>query len=78
MGRATTIPSAFAVSSVGLAPAVPVAVQFAVITGLGDGLVSPSLLTWALGPLGEDPTELVLSSWRYGDADPRDGVRRQR
>jgi MFS family permease len=55
-GPAVTIPLAFAVSGVGLAglglaPSVPVVVLFAVLTGLGNGLLLPSLLTWALGSL---------------------------
>lgn len=55
-GPAVTIPLAFAVSGVGLvglglAPAVPLVVLAAVVTGLGNGLLLPSLLTWALGSL---------------------------
>src|SRR3954447_2630563 len=55
-GPAVTIPLAFAVSAVGLialglAPSVPVVVVAAVVTGLGNGLLLPSLLTWALGSL---------------------------
>jgi MFS family permease len=55
-GPAVTIPLAFAVSGIGLvglglAPSVPVIVLFAVVTGLGNGLLLPSLLTWALGSL---------------------------
>jgi MFS family permease len=55
-GPAVTVPLAFAVSGVGLvglglAPNVPVIVFFAVVTGLGNGLLLPSLLTWALGSL---------------------------
>jgi MFS family permease len=55
-GPAFTIPLAFAVSGVGLlglglAPGVPLLVVFAVITGFGNGLLLPSLLTWALGSL---------------------------
>jgi MFS family permease len=55
-GPAVTVPLAFAVSGLGLvglglAPSVPVIVLFAVVTGLGNGLLLPSLLTWALGSL---------------------------
>src|SRR3954447_19154126 len=55
-GPAVTVPLAFAVSGVGLvglglAPAVPLVVVFAVLTGLGNGLLLPSLLSWALGSL---------------------------
>ncbi|CCH87754.1 Major facilitator family sugar transporter [Modestobacter italicus] len=55
-GPAVTVPLAFAVSGIGLvglglAPSVPVIVLFAVVTGLGNGLLLPSLLTWALGSL---------------------------
>jgi MFS family permease len=55
-GPARTIPLAFAVSGVGLmglglAPGVPLVVLFAVITGFGNGLLLPALLTWALGSL---------------------------
>src|SRR3954468_302765 len=55
-GPAVTVPLAFAVSGIGLvglglAPAVPLVVLFAVVTGLGNGLLLPSLLTWALGSL---------------------------
>jgi MFS family permease len=57
LGPATTVPLAFAVSGIGLiglalAPSVPVVVVAAVVTGFGNGLLLPSLLTWALGPLG--------------------------
>ena len=55
-GPAVTVPLAFAVSGVGLvalglAPTVPLVVAAAVVTGLGNGLLLPSLLTWALGSL---------------------------
>ena len=57
LGPATTVPLAFAVSGIGLiglalAPSVPVVVVAAVVTGFGNGLLLPSLLTWALDPLG--------------------------
>jgi MFS family permease len=55
-GPQFTVPLAFAVSGIGLlglalAGAVPVVVIFAVVTGFGNGLLLPSLLTWALGSL---------------------------
>ncbi|WP_345771435.1 MFS transporter [Geodermatophilus normandii] len=55
-GPAVLVPLAFAVSGVGivglgLSSAVPVVITFAVITGFGNGLILPSLLTWALGSL---------------------------
>jgi MFS family permease len=55
-GPAVTVPLAFALSGLGLlglglASAVPVIVAFAVVTGLGNGLLLPALLTWALGSL---------------------------
>jgi MFS family permease len=55
-GPAVTIPMAFAVSGVGLvglglASALPLVVLFAVVTGFGNGLLLPSLLTWTLGSL---------------------------
>lgn len=55
-GPAFTVPLAFALSGVGLlglgpATAVPVIVVFAVLAGFGNGLLLPSLLTWALGSL---------------------------
>src|SRR3954447_10570770 len=55
-GPAVTIPVAFLVSGLGLiglglAGSVPLVVVFAVVTGLGNGLLLPSLLTWALGSL---------------------------
>ena len=56
LGPAVTVPVAFGLSGVGLggmavASAVPVVVIFAVVTGFGNGLLLPSLLTWALGSL---------------------------
>ena len=56
LGPAVTVPVAFGLSGVGLggmavASAVPVVVVFAVVTGFGNGLLLPSLLTWALGSL---------------------------
>jgi MFS family permease len=55
-GPAVTVPLAFGLSGVGLigmglASSLPLVVVFAVITGFGNGLILPSLLTWALAPL---------------------------
>ncbi|PRY48706.1 putative MFS family arabinose efflux permease [Geodermatophilus tzadiensis] len=55
-GPAVLVPLAFALSGVGivglgLSSAVPAVIAFAVVTGLGNGLILPSLLTWALGSL---------------------------
>ncbi|MGY1637651.1 MFS transporter [Geodermatophilus sp. SYSU D00742] len=57
LGPAVTVPAAFALSGVGLvglglAGSVPVVVVFAVVTGFGNGLLLPGLLSWALGSLG--------------------------
>jgi MFS family permease len=56
LGPAVLVPLAFALSGVGilglgLASAVPAVIAFAVVTGFGNGLLLPSLLTWALGSL---------------------------
>jgi MFS family permease len=56
LGPATTVPLSFGISGIGLvglalAPSVPVVVVAAVVTGFGNGLLLPSLLTWALGSL---------------------------
>ena len=55
-GPATTVPAAFVLCGLGiaglaLAGSVPVAVVSAVIAGLGNGLMLPALLSWALGSL---------------------------
>jgi MFS family permease len=55
-GPVVTVPVSFALSGAGLlglaaAPSVPPIVAFAVLTGFGNGLLLPSLLTWALGSL---------------------------
>src|SRR3954463_1458411 len=57
LGPAVRVPLAFGLSGIGilgmgLASALPVVVVFAVVTGFGNGLLLPSLLTWALSPLG--------------------------
>jgi MFS family permease len=56
LGPAVLVPLAFALSGVGIvglgvASAVPVVIAFAVVTGFGNGLLLPSLLTWALASL---------------------------
>jgi MFS family permease len=56
LGPATTVPLSFGISGIGLvglalAPSVPAVVVAAVVTGFGNGLLLPSLLTWALGSL---------------------------
>ena len=55
-GPGLTVPLAFGLSGIGLlgiglAPTLPVVVVFAVITGFGNGVLLPALLTWALGSL---------------------------
>ena len=55
-GPGVTVPLAFGVSGLGLlglgfASSVPLVVVFAVVTGLGNGLLLPAMLTWALGSL---------------------------
>ena len=57
LGPAVLVPLAFALSGVGilglgLSSAVPAVIAFAVVTGFGNGLLLPSLLTWALSSLG--------------------------
>jgi hypothetical protein len=56
LGPAVTVPAAFVLSGLGilglaLASSVPVAILSAVVAGLGNGLLLPALLTWALGNL---------------------------
>src|SRR5688572_6803697 len=56
LGPAVLVPLAFALSGIGilglgLASTVPVVIAFAVVTGFGNGLLLPSLLTWALSSL---------------------------
>jgi len=68
LGPATTVPLAFGLSGVGLigmglASAVPLVVVFAVLTGFGNGLLLPSLLTWALGPLTFDQRGRGTGVW---------------
>jgi MFS family permease len=56
LGAAVTVPLSLALSGIGLlglglASAVPLVVACAVGTGLGNGLLLPAMLTWALRPL---------------------------
>jgi MFS family permease len=56
LGPAVTVPLAFALSGIGilglgLASSVPLVIVSAVVTGFGNGLLLPSMLTWALGSL---------------------------
>lgn len=56
LGPAVLVPVAFVLSGVGilglgLASALPVVIAAAVVTGFGNGLLLPSLLTWALSAL---------------------------
>src|SRR5215203_4335803 len=56
LGPAVLVPVAFGLSGVGIvglgvASALPLVVVFAVVTGFGNGLLLPSLLTWALSSL---------------------------
>jgi MFS family permease len=55
-GPAVTIPLAFAISGLGLlglglVSALPLVIAFAVLTGFGNGLLLPALLSWAVGSL---------------------------
>jgi MFS family permease len=55
-GPGSTVPLAFGISGLGLlglgfASSVPLVVVFAVLTGFGNGLLLPALLSWALGSL---------------------------
>jgi MFS family permease len=57
LGPAVLVPLAFALSGIGilglgLASALPLVIASAVVTGFGNGLLLPSLLTWALSSLG--------------------------
>ncbi|MGY1823545.1 MFS transporter [Geodermatophilus sp. SYSU D00079] len=56
LGPVVTVPAAFALSGVGLvglglAGSVPMVVVCAVVTGFGNGLLLPAMLSWALGSL---------------------------
>ena len=67
-GPATLVPLAFGVSGLGLiglalAPSVPLVVVTAVVTGFGNGLLLPSLLTWALGALTFEQRGRATGVW---------------
>jgi len=68
LGPAVTVTAAFAFSAVGLlglalATAVPAVVAAAVVTGFGNGLLLPSLLTWSLGALPFAQRGRVTGVW---------------
>jgi MFS family permease len=67
-GPGLTVPLAFALSGLGLiglglASSVGVVVAFAVITGLGNGFLLPSLLTWSLGSLTFEQRGRATGVW---------------
>jgi len=68
LGPAALVPLAFGISGIGLvglalAPSVPVVVVAAVVTGFGNGLLLPSLLTWALGALTFEQRGRATGVW---------------
>ncbi|SFP91100.1 Predicted arabinose efflux permease, MFS family [Geodermatophilus dictyosporus] len=68
LGPAVTVPAAFALSGVGLlglgfADSVPAVVVAAVVTGLGNGLLLPSMLSWALGSLAFEQRGRATGVW---------------
>jgi MFS family permease len=67
-GPAVTVPVAFGISGLGLlglgiAGSVPLVVATAVVTGLGDGLLLPSLLSWALASLSVGQRGRATGFW---------------
>ncbi|MCY1136657.1 MFS transporter [Actinoplanes sp. Pm04-4] len=67
-GPGFTVPAAFAFSGLGLlglavSPAVPLVVLCGVVTGFGNGLLLPSLLSWALGSLAFDQRGRGTGVW---------------
>src|SRR3954452_5131683 len=67
-GPRFTLPLAFGLSGVGLvglalSSTVPAVVAFAVLTGFGNGLLLPSLLTWALGSLSFEQRGRATGVW---------------
>ncbi|MDP5181654.1 MFS transporter [Blastococcus sp. BMG 814] len=67
-GPVALVPLAFALSGVGivglgLSSTVPAVIAFAVITGFGNGLILPSLLTWALSSLGFEQRGRGTGAW---------------
>ncbi|MGY1858479.1 MFS transporter [Modestobacter sp. SYSU DS0290] len=68
LGPVVTIPVAFLLSGLGLvglalAASVPGVAVFAVVTGLGNGLLLPALLSWALGSLGFEQRGRATGVW---------------
>ncbi|MGY1697481.1 MFS transporter [Geodermatophilus sp. SYSU D00814] len=68
LGPAATVPAAFALSGAGLlglgsAGTVPAVVAAAVVTGLGNGLLLPSMLSWALGSLSFEQRGRATGVW---------------
>src|SRR5215203_1101898 len=68
LGPAVLVPLAFGLSGVGIvglgvASALPLVVVFAVVTGFGNGLLLPSLLTWALSSLTFDQRGRGTGVW---------------
>jgi len=47
----------------GLASSIPLVIPFAVVTGFGNGLLLPSLPTWALGTLGFEQRSRGTGVW---------------
>ncbi|TYP88914.1 MFS transporter [Blastococcus xanthinilyticus] len=67
-GPAVLVPLAFGLSGIGiiglgLFSTVPAVIGFAVVTGFGNGLILPSLLTWALGSLGFEQRGRGTGAW---------------
>lgn len=67
-GPGFTVPTAFLISGIGLlgmglAGSVPLLVPAAVVTGFGNGLLLPSLLTWALTPLTHEQHGIGTGLW---------------
>ncbi len=68
LGPAVTVPAAFALSGIGLlglgfADAVPAVVVAAVVTGAGNGLLLPAMLSWALGTLSFEQRGRATGVW---------------
>ncbi|MCZ2839517.1 MFS transporter [Modestobacter sp. VKM Ac-2985] len=68
LGPVVTIPVAFLLSGLGLlglamASSVSVVAVCAVVTGLGNGLLLPALLSWALGSLGFEQRGRATGVW---------------
>jgi MFS family permease len=68
LGPGATIPAAFilcgaGLGALGLAGSVPVAVLAALITGLGNGLLLPALLTWSLGAFSFEQRGRATGAW---------------